>query len=102
FVMLDGFGNRFALVTDVEHIVAAFAPGLARPDVYNGHSQERAFPYAHARVADETSGVVNQSKEIRGSHVLEEVDIRWILLLAESPDPVRSAVRTRIHVWPEP
>ena len=92
----------FAIVTDVDHVVAALASQLARADVHGRHAEVRALADRDARIADDGRRSAQQPQEILGKHVPEQVEVARILLLAEHADALRRAVRPRVDVRPEP
>jgi hypothetical protein len=101
-VLLDRRGNSGGIMLDVYDVAAALASCLAAADVHRRHAQERTFPDGHARVADNRGGLPEQPEEILGQHVPEKVKVRWLFLLAEHANPLRGAIRSGIHVRPEP
>src|ERR1044072_4335628 len=55
-------GNVAALVADIDHILPALAPKLARADVHRRHAEVRALADRHARIADDGGRAAEQAQ----------------------------------------
>src|SRR5882762_6715113 len=99
---LDRANDLMAVVVHIENVAPAIPPELAGADVDHRNAEVRTLANADARIANQAARVVQQSQEVFRRHVLEEMEVCWLLVLPERSHTPGSPVRAGIHVGPEP
>src|SRR5687767_4352625 len=101
-MLLNSSPDRFAIVIDVDNVGATITSRLPAADVDHGNAEVGALAHAYARVADQALRVAEEAQEIRALHVLEEVHLLRLHLLAEFAHTRRCSIGARVDVRPEP
>src|SRR5262249_37620084 len=101
-LMAQARENLLAAVTDIENVPSPLAPFLARADVHDRHAEEGGFADPHARVAQETPAVEDETQKVGGRKILEEVNVGRPLHLPKCPDRIGGSIGAGIDIRPEP
>ena len=89
------------VVADVDDVRAAVAAVLARPDVHGRRADERALADRRRGVADDAGRLRHQPDVVVRRQVLEEVQLRVVVVLAPLADPGGDVLGARVRVRPE-
>src|SRR5437763_6438352 len=76
-----GLDDRVPVVTDVDHVRAALPAFLAGPDVHGRSARKGPLADGRARVPDEAGRLAHQLDVVVRRQVLEEVQLRVVVVL---------------------